>query len=231
MAGWALSGQEEGSLCAPPHPKLQPCPTPALPPAAGAKHVRVWSLSAGFPCLASHQVADLRGSAKAIAVGVGGRVYVGGQSCQVSAYCLGPELLGSADAGADSDLQDGEETPRTGHRVPPLAPASYTAPGSGPPRRARVVGPCGGLIADSIRAVVGIAQPPAAASAPEHSHCGSITALAVCGPYVFSASTDSTVRVWRAGTLEFVKTLRGHRGSVLALYGGPGIVLRWVARL
>jgi WD40 repeat protein len=77
--------------------------------------------------------------------------------------------------------------------------------------------------------MVGHAQPAAAASDACHSHCGSITALAVCGPYVFSASTDSTVRVWKAGSLEFVKVLRGHRGSVLALYGGPGLVLRQVS--
>ena len=37
------------------------------------------------------------------------------------------------------------------------------------------------------------------------------------GAHVVTASTDSTVRVWDKATLEHVKTLRGHRGAVLAL--------------
>lgn len=203
-------------VCQPHPPSLH---TPVGLPAAGAKHVRVWSLSEGFPCLARLQVADLRGSNKALAVG-GDMLYVGGQSCQVSAYRLAPELLDTPGPPAPRGGAPGSQRP---------PPAEYTVPegsdAAGPDSGSCV--PCGPNAGFGIRAVVGTASPPAAASPLEHSHCGSITALVVCGPYVFSASSDSTIRVWRAGSLEFVRVLRGHRGSVLALYGGAGVVLRW----
>jgi hypothetical protein len=185
--------------------------------------VRIWSLAEGFPCLATLQVADLRGSLKAI-VSTGDTLYVGGQSCQVSAYNLAPAHLGaspgSAAAAAATAVAGAEGQQQNGGSGGGGAASGNTL-GCG------AVQACGGPSSASIRATVGQALPPQAASNPCHSHCGSITALAVCGPYVFSASTDSTIRVWRAGSLEFVKVLRGHRGSVLALYGGPGIVLRW----
>jgi Cys-Gly metallodipeptidase DUG1 len=78
---------------------------------------------------------------------------------------------------------------------------------------------------DTARAVIGSAVQPASCTSPAHAHCASVNALAVMGGLIFSASSDSTIKVWRAGTLEFVKTLRGHRGSVLALYAGPGILV------
>ena len=184
--------------------------------------VRIWSLSEGFPCLATLQVADLRGSLKAI-VSTGDTLYVGGQSCQVSAYNLAPAHLGAS---------PGSAAAAAATEVVGAAGQQLNGGGGGGAANGNTLGcgavqACGGPSSASIRATVGQALPPQAASDPRHSHCGSITALAVCGPYVFSASTDSTIRVWRAGSLEFVKVLRGHRGSVLALYGGPGIVLRW----
>lgn len=177
-------------------------------------------MSPGFPCLGRLQVADLRGSVKAIAV-AGSTLYVGGQSCQVTAHSLTPELLaGTPEAGA------GVASPPDMRGALAGGCGAAARPGSGASVAGSVAVACGGPSSETIRVVVGHADPAAAASDPRHSHCGSITALAVCGPYVFSASTDSTVRVWHAEGLEFVKVLRGHRGSVLALYGGPGIVLR-----
>lgn len=171
------------------------------------------------------QVADLRGSTKALAV-ADNVLYVGGQSCQVAAYRL-TEL--QADAGrvaegcASGVLPSLPADPQDDLGTPKGAPCG---PASGFPGSEKRVQACGGPSVETIRCMVGQAQPPAFVSTPEHSHCGSITALAVCGPYVFSASTDSTVRVWKRDTLEFVRVLRGHRGSVLALWAGPGIMLR-----
>lgn len=171
-------------------------------------------------------MADLRGSTKALAV-ADNVLYVGGQSCQVAAYRL-TEL--QADAGraaegcASGVLPSLPADPQDDLGTPKGAPCG---PASGFPGSEKRVQACGGPSVETIRCMVGQAQPPAFTSTPEHSHCGSITALAVCGPYVFSASTDSTVRVWKRDTLEFVRVLRGHRGSVLALWAGPGIVLRW----
>ncbi|KAI7835447.1 hypothetical protein COHA_010652 [Chlorella ohadii] len=191
---------------------------------AGAKYVRVWGLTEGFPCLARMQVADLRGSIKALAV-ADNVLYVGGQSCQVAAYRLAelqPDAGRPAEGCASGVLPPLPADPQDDLGTPRGAPCG---PASGYPGTGNRVQACGGPSVETIRCMVGQAQPPAFASAPEHSHCGSITALAVCGPYVFSASTDSTVRVWRRDTLEFVRVLRGHRGSVLALWAGPGIVL------
>ena len=210
--------------------------------------MRVWALTEGFPCLAALQVADLRGSVKALAA-TGDMLFVGGQSCHVMAYKLSPPHV--AHDGANGGTNGGTWSPVANGAgaggsalvtptVPPSPPDDLNAAAaaardcSGPTGlellASGIVGGangCGGPSSETIRAMVGSAQPPCAASDPQHSHCGSITALAVCGPYVFSASTDSTVRVWTADGLRFVKVLRGHRGSVLALYGGPGIVLRW----
>ncbi|KAL4857151.1 Cys-Gly metallodipeptidase DUG1 [Chlorella vulgaris] len=190
---------------------------------AGAKTVCIWSLAPGFPCLGRIQVADLRGSVKAIAV-ADRMLYVGGQSCQVTAYKLDPQLL-------DGSSEAGEATPgRTSPDTWPALPGESCVvlrPGSGAAAAERAAKACGGPSSETIRVMVGHAQPAAAASDACHSHCGSITALAVCGPYVFSASTDSTVRVWKAGSLEFVKVLRGHQGSVLALGGRDHLIRVW----
>ena len=62
-----------------------PLPTPRRPQvhgahlySQGAKTVRVWELSS-FACVGVVQAADIRGSLKAMAVGPGGWLYVGGQ--------------------------------------------------------------------------------------------------------------------------------------------------------
>lgn len=183
--------------------------TAALP-AAGAKFVRVWSLSEGFPCQAALQVADLRGSVKAIAA-TGGMLYVGGQSCQVTAYKLSSNLLDgsysptvSATGQVDGTTAGGAGNASRGAAsaptpvVPPSPPNNLNGAGRicGGVSQLRkgsatdgTVQACGGSSQETIRAMVGGAQTPDAASDPQHSHCGSITALAACGPYVFSAST------------------------------------------
>jgi hypothetical protein len=192
--------------------------------AAGAKTVCIWSLVHGFRPLGRMQVADLRGSIKAIAV-AGSMLYVGGQSCQVSAYRLSPGLLAGEGGGSvppglasPADLRDARHS--AGTACGSLRPGSGTVLGGSP------LAACANAASETIRAVVGHAEPPALCSDPASAHCGAITALAACGPYVFSASSDSTLRVWKADTLECVRVLRGHRGAVLALFGGPGIVLR-----
>lgn len=49
------------------------------------------------------------------------------------------------------------------------------------------------------------------------SHLSVINSLEVCGKYVCSAGGDTTVRVWLLGSLEPIRVLRGHRGSILTL--------------
>lgn len=78
---------------------------------------------------------------------------------------------------------------------------------------------------ETARICTGTAIEPALATDAANGHCASVTCLALCGDYICSGSSDSTVRVWRAKTLEFVKVLRGHRGSVLALHAVPGLLL------
>ena len=81
------------------------------------------------------------------------------------------------------------------------------------------------LDCETARVCAGTAVEPARVSDPSHSHCASVTCLALCGDYICSGSSDSTVRVWRTKTLEFVKVLRGHRGSILALHAVAGLLL------
>ena len=44
-----------------------------------------------------------------------------------------------------------------------------------------------------------------ASSAAADSHCGVVIALALCGGYVCSAGGDAMIKVWKAGSLEFVR--------------------------
>jgi predicted glutamine amidotransferase/WD40 repeat protein len=69
------------------------------------------------------------------------------------------------------------------------------------------------------------AAEPVAATDPAAAHCAAVTCLAAAGALVASGGGDSTVRVWRAGSLAHVATLRGHRGAVLALHAAPGVLL------
>lgn len=149
---------------------------------AGAKTVRVWSLS-DFSSLAVVLAADLRGSMKALAAAEDGTVFIGGQDCLVKAY-------------TEADITDtAADSPRS-------------------------------MVGEEIaRTCIGVAEPPSLVSPSEHSHCASVTCLAVCGDFVCSGASDSTVKVWKRHTLEFVKTLRGHRGSVLALHAVGGLLL------
>lgn len=57
------------------------------------------------------------------------------------------------------------------------------------------------------------------------SHCGVVIALALCGEYVCSAAGDAMIKLWQAGSLDFVRVLRGHRGSVLTLCSLGGLLL------
>eukprot|EP00050_Salpingoeca_kvevrii_P022695 m.130709 g.130709 ORF g.130709 m.130709 type:complete len:1157 (-) comp9793_c1_seq2:1936-5406(-) len=52
-------------------------------------------------------------------------------------------------------------------------------------------------------------------------HCGYIYALVWCDPYLISGSGDGFVKLWNPDTGECVSTLRGHRGSVLAVACTP----------
>ncbi len=60
---------------------------------------------------------------------------------------------------------------------------------------------------------------PDYATPPGSGHVGAINALVAGagGELVISAAGDAMIRVWRADTLQHVRTLRGHRGSVLTL--------------
>jgi glutamine amidotransferase len=86
----------------------------------------------------------------------------------------------------------------------------------------------GAADAPELEARHGAAPPaaePVAATDPAAAHCAAVTCLAAAGALVASGGGDSTVRVWRAGSLEHVATLRGHRGAVLALHAAPGVLL------
>eukprot|EP00005_Dracoamoeba_jomungandri_P011134 CAMPEP_0174267342 /NCGR_PEP_ID=MMETSP0439-20130205/33279_1 /TAXON_ID=0 /ORGANISM="Stereomyxa ramosa, Strain Chinc5" /LENGTH=365 /DNA_ID=CAMNT_0015354781 /DNA_START=520 /DNA_END=1617 /DNA_ORIENTATION=+ len=48
-------------------------------------------------------------------------------------------------------------------------------------------------------------------------HNNWVFALAYCSPYVFSGSSDHTIKVWSAATLKCVSTLNGHSDQVRAL--------------
>lgn len=239
----------------------------------GAKTVRVWDLSS-FRCVGVVQGADIGGSMKAMAVGPGGVLYVGGQDCKVKAYRL-LARAGSVEPGVSAAASGG------GAAAPTLSPltavtalpadaaaaaaaataaaaAAVAAAGSegaaaavaaadraaaGRPHRIFAsCAPAGASPMDeecetpqsptfitagdlTCRACVHAAAAPAAQTDPASSHCSSVTALALCGDYICSASTDSTIRVWRAESLELVRVLRGHRGSVLALYGAGPLLL------
>ena len=44
-------------------------------------------------------------------------------------------------------------------------------------------------------------------SAMADSHCGVVVALALCGDYVCSAGGDAMIKVWKADTLDFVRSV------------------------
>lgn len=78
---------------------------------------------------------------------------------------------------------------------------------------------------ETLHSCLGVAAEPSVVSDAERAHCAAVTCLALCGPYVCSGSSDATIRVWRQQSLEFVRTLHGHRGSVLSLHAIPGLLL------
>lgn len=57
------------------------------------------------------------------------------------------------------------------------------------------------------------------------SHCCSVNAIARCTGYVISGGGDATIRVWKAKSLAPVRVLRGHRGSILALFALDTLLL------
>ncbi len=173
---------------------------------AGAKTVRVWRL-ADLSCAGVLQVCDVRGSARAIALAT-------------SVTCGAAE--GQKESG--TELYVGGQDCQV---------KMYGLGAGGAQGMAAKVGE-DGLQPDSprlmhdhqtVRGCVGCAAEACAVTGPASGHLSTVTALAVGGSYIFSGSSDSTVRVWELGTLRHVRTLRGHRGSVLALLAAPGLLL------
>ncbi|KAK2079339.1 hypothetical protein QBZ16_003030 [Prototheca wickerhamii] len=205
----------------------------------GAKTLRLWLLSSDFRCAAVLAVADVRGNAKAIAA-----------PCMLPGC-----QQGGAEGGGGSDEADAlaqsepGATPVSGlHPSPaPLAPISARPPphrwifvGSQDCRRARPARRLRADLAtraaprrlaalhgapDRISSHVAPAAAAAAATAEADGHAGAVTALALSTTHLFSASADTTVRVWRLPGLQHECTLRGHRGSVLALHVAGGVLL------
>ena len=58
---------------------------------------------------------------------------------------------------------------------------------------------------------------PASITNGTNSHLSSVHSVEACGQYICSAGSDSMIRVWMADSLEHVRVLRGHRGSILTL--------------
>ena len=44
-----------------------------------------------------------------------------------------------------------------------------------------------------------------ASTSSAESHCGAVLSLALCGDYVCSSGSDAMIKVWKAGSLEFVR--------------------------
>lgn len=44
-----------------------------------------------------------------------------------------------------------------------------------------------------------------ASTSGAESHCGAVLSLAICGDYVCSSGSDAMIKVWKAGSLEFVR--------------------------
>lgn len=44
-----------------------------------------------------------------------------------------------------------------------------------------------------------------ASTSGAESHCGAVLSLALCGDYVCSSGSDAMIKVWKAGSLEFVR--------------------------
>lgn len=67
---------------------------------------------------------------------------------------------------------------------------------------------------------------PAYTSSKDKGHCSSVTCATICkDSYLCTGSHDATIRVWRATDLAYERTLRGHRGSVLAVTSIGGYLL------
>lgn len=173
---------------------------------AGAKTVRLWSL-ATWQVKAVVQIADISGSAKALAVAPDGSLFVGGQDCRVKRF----RLI------SDSSVVGRAPAPESGVVGRSPAPESGCCMQGDSPRFMSQD--------DTVRSCVGKAVDPVCCSEACSSHCSAVTALALCGKYLWSASGDSTIRVWDPLTLKPLKVLRAHRGSVLALHAAPGLVL------
>lgn len=45
-----------------------------------------------------------------------------------------------------------------------------------------------------------------ASTSSAESHCGAVLSLALCGDYVCSSGSDAMIKVWKAGSLEFVRS-------------------------
>ena len=67
---------------------------------------------------------------------------------------------------------------------------------------------------------------PSYSAATSKGHCSSVTCATICKDvYLCTGSHDATIRVWRTADLAHERTLRGHRGSVLAISSIGGYLL------
>uniref|UniRef100_A0A1D2A699 Glutamine amidotransferase type-2 domain-containing protein n=1 Tax=Auxenochlorella protothecoides TaxID=3075 RepID=A0A1D2A699_AUXPR len=191
----------------------------------GAKTLRLWALSSDFTCASVLAVADVTGNAKTVVApcpaataSAAAWVYVGSQDCRVRGF--------RAPAGAGAGGCAARPAPTVdGDRAGAAAATSAAAPGTAPSPFLEADSPRCMTSRDRISSHV----PPAAGAAaitPEATgHAGAVTALAASGEVLFSASADSTIRVWRLPNLTHERVLRGHRGSVLALHLAGGVLL------
>lgn len=72
---------------------------------------------------------------------------------------------------------------------------------------------------ETVRHCTQSAAVPQTSTGMKESHCAAVTCISLTARFEFlwSGSSDSTLRVWRLPEMVLVRTLRGHRGSVLAL--------------
>ena len=162
---------------------------------AGARTIRLWSLDS-LECVSVVNTNSV-GSITALVTDRDGAAYVGSADCAVRKYC--PDSL--VNTSRDARIEKKKVLKH------PLFGIARELESFSVSKEKRHVD-------------------PAYTSAMDKGHCSSVTCAAVCkDTYLCTGSHDATIRVWRAADLAYERTLRGHRGSVLAVTSIGGYLL------
>lgn len=94
---------------------------------------------------------------------------------------------------AGNDTESTFATPA--HALQPLAPAVASTNGPSTTQDGR------NMVSN------GTGNELVASTSGAESHCGAVLSLALCGDYVCSSGSDAMIKVWKAGSLEFVRSV------------------------